>query len=159
MSAKSRAILLLRQHRDAIARDISARIEALAPAFREVDLTARQQSVAAQIEACAALLSGTSKQQLITHLDQTIRLRTLAGVPPEAIFVASHCYLPTIRRVFVEQSPDALEGLRAYEVVEVVFLRIIGHLATLMANLLEGDESEEITSPEGWFATLVQEAR
>lgn len=156
MTTQDRAIELLKRHRDLIAREISSLIERVAPAFRDVDLTARRQSVAAHLEAFTQLLSGASKSQLMSHVEQTVRLRALAGVSPEAIFAASHCYLPVIRRVFVQQSRDPLEGLRAYEVVEAVALPLITRFGFVLRDVIE-DAGEEVTAPEGLFRALLED--
>lgn len=125
------AAQLLSDNRIQIARMISRQMVELAPRYDEVPESDREKTVSVVLRSVERMLRGDGDEKVLVTVDDVFEQRANEGFSPRDLVLASHCYLPAVRRVFCERAGDLREGLRAYEEVESRVMNVLRRVVEL----------------------------
>jgi hypothetical protein len=137
----ARQILRNERERKRISVAIARQMMQLAPRYEEVPFADQSRTVGAVLEAIGAVLGGAHEVRLLDTIDDVFAERARDGLLPSDFALATHCYLPVLRRYFCEQAPNLELGIAAYEAVEGVTLPLMRHIIELAL------EARDLTDP------------
>lgn len=153
-----KAAALIHEGRETIAQSVSTQMRHFNPRFADVDSDAQVQRVTLILQALEGLLRGKSVSFLLGAAEDVMSLGAMAGFGPPEYVKATHCYLPVLRRYFI-QTGGLENGLAIYERVEDVALGLIDRLIDIafeteaiatLPDIARGSESGGPKTPAPW---------
>jgi hypothetical protein len=125
------AAQLLSEHRVHLSQAISTQMAELVPRYREVPEADRSRTVMAVLRGFEKMLQGEGQERVLVAIDEVFDKRASEGFSAVDLVLATHAYLPVLRRVLCERAADLREGLRAYDEVERLTLPLLRRVIQL----------------------------
>jgi hypothetical protein len=142
-----RAADMLEPNRKVLSRAIVRQLKRTVPRYEDVDDGAMQGNISTILRGLERLLRKGDMRTLKGIVESISSLRRTSGFGIDELLTAGLCFLPVLRRFFVEHEEDIGRGLDSYEAVEALVLPVFGHLASHFAEL------DDKTDPgEAWAA-------
>ncbi len=143
-TARERAVFLVHEKRDRIARAVARQIQHQVPKYKEVDQVALARSCRGVLSASEPLVRAGDARRLAALVDDLATMRLAGGFELEHFVVAALCFVPVLRQFFFETIKDPAEANLLYEQYEGVLLPFVGRVANIFMN-----SEYDVTNPDG----------
>lgn len=111
-----RAIELIDGSKDGLTDAVSRQILKFVPRYKGADLL--ETNVRAILDGIAIMVRGESREELVKTVEVITSNRSATGFSVGDYALASMCFLPVLRKFFLECDPE--RGLEMYDIVESV---------------------------------------
>ena len=122
------AISLIRAHADTSAKASMTLVRGLRAAYTRVPDDDLLKSVKGTLLAVADYIEKNDDKPLVAFVEAIIGERKQSGLEPLDFALMSHCYLPPLRQVFLQNAPTPADGNAAFDVVESIALPLMERL-------------------------------
>ena len=142
-TAARTALELLRLNKKPLAGAIVRQLKSTIERYGSVDAEAMSRNVLRLLDGIEVVLDKGDLKTLQRVTSDTVALRASSGFGVDELVTAGVCFLPVMRRFFVDHSRDIGTGLDAYEHLESLVLPMFGWIASHASDI------DQVTDPKG----------
>lgn len=126
-----RAAQLMSEHHQRIAQAVVRQQQRLIPRYRQMNVHVLERNMTTILGGLQQLAEMGSDRRLMQILSDVAQIRQLGGVTLPEFLTAALCFLPVLRRFFMEKTGDAAEAMQVYASVEAIAVPLMARISAM----------------------------